>query len=229
MVAEHGLGGGTERKPLLQLFTAAHSDPCHLRRKAVDQLSLLFQQVFGDQRGHRHIDVAGFLEFTVQNVLDVFPDGVAVWTQDHKSLHAGIVDQFCFFADIGIPLGKIVLHTGDLFNFFILCHDVSLNFNLQYWGKIPLIGTCNTLFYRLSAVLSTYSAQDPNRAVQAIKAEARLCGFKKSGMTEPINRKRQAARFKIAAYPHTECSNQLVISTAAFRPIHAICIYFVER
>ena len=128
VVAEHGLGGRPERQPLLQLVAAAHGDPGHLRGKAVDQFAFLFQQALRDQRGHRHVFVAGFFELTVHDPLNVLPDGVAVWTQDHKSLHAGIVDQLRLLADIRIPLGEIVLHTGDLFHFFVLCHDSSLNF-----------------------------------------------------------------------------------------------------
>ena len=36
VVAEHGLGGGTEGKTLFQLLAAAHGDPGDLRGKAVD-------------------------------------------------------------------------------------------------------------------------------------------------------------------------------------------------
>ena len=71
---------------------------------------------------------SGLFKLPVHDPLNVFPDSVAVWTQDHKSLHAGIVDQLRLLADVRIPLGEIVLHTGDLFHFFVLCHDSSLNF-----------------------------------------------------------------------------------------------------
>ena len=128
VVAEHGLRGGSERQPLLQLVAAAHGDPSHLRGKAVDQFAFLFQQALRDQRGHCHVLVSGLFKLPVHDPLNVFPDSVAVWTQDHKSLHAGIVDQLRLLADVRIPLGEIVLHTGDLFHFFVLCHDSSLNF-----------------------------------------------------------------------------------------------------
>ena len=128
VVAEHGLRGGSEGQALFQLVATAHGDPSHLGGETVDQFAFLFQQALRDQRGHCHVLVSGLFKLPVHDPLNVFPDSVAVWTQDHKSLHAGIVDQLRLLADVRIPLGEIVLHTGDLFHFFVLCHDSSLNF-----------------------------------------------------------------------------------------------------
>ena len=122
MVAEHRLGRRTEGQTLLQLFAAAHRDPCDLGRKAVDQLAFLFQQAFGDQDGHRDVFMAGLLELRVHDALDVFPDRIAVWPQDRKALDGRILDQLRLAADIGVPLGKIDLHIGDLLDFLFFRH-----------------------------------------------------------------------------------------------------------
>ncbi len=113
MIAEHGLGGGTEGQPLLQLLAAAHGDPGHLGGKAVDQLALLLQKALRDEHGHGHVFMAGLFELGVHNALDILPDGIAIGPQDGKALHAGIFHQLRLAADIGIPLGKILLHGGD--------------------------------------------------------------------------------------------------------------------
>ena len=139
MVAEHGLGRGAERQALLQLLAAAHRHPCDLGRKAVDQLALLLQQALGDQNGHRHVLVAGLLELTVHDALDILPDRVAVGTQDREALDAGVLDQLRLAADVGIPLGEIVLHVGDLFNLLVLCHVVFSSFSAagRPTGTVP--------------------------------------------------------------------------------------------
>ena len=124
VVAEHGLGRGAERQTLLQLFAAAVGDPRHLRRKALHQLALFFQQALRDQHGHRHIDVTGLFELGVHVFLDVLPNGVAIRAQDQKALDAGVVHQLRLQANIRIPLGEILLHGSDRFHIsLILSHS----------------------------------------------------------------------------------------------------------
>ena len=122
MVAEHGLGRRAEGQTLLELFAAAHCDPGDLRREAVDELAFFFQQAFGDQDGHRHVLMAGLFELGVHDALDVLPDRVAVRAQDRKALDRRILDQLGLAADIGVPLGKIDLHIGDLLHFLLFRH-----------------------------------------------------------------------------------------------------------
>ena len=124
MVAEHGLGGGAEGQALFQLLTAAHGDPGNFRSKAIDKLPFLLQKALRDQNGHRNIDMAGFLKLGVHDILHVFPDGIAIGAQNGKTLDRGILDELCLAADIGIPLGKIGFHIGDLFYFFLFRHGV---------------------------------------------------------------------------------------------------------
>ena len=93
--------------------------------EAVDELALLLQPALGDQNGHRHVLVAGLLELTVHDALDILPDRVAVGTQDREALDAGVLDQLRLAADIGVPLGKIDLHIGDLLDFLFFRHIAS--------------------------------------------------------------------------------------------------------
>ena len=124
VLAEQRLGRRADTVALLELLTAAHRDPRALRREALDVVLFLLQQGFRDQ--HRHIDVlcAGLLEFRIHQTLDIFPNGVTVRTVDKHALDRGIVDQLCLFADIRVPLGKIDLHIGDLFNFLFFGHSL---------------------------------------------------------------------------------------------------------
>lgn len=66
--------------------------------------------------------MAGLFELGVHDALDVLPDRVAVRAQDRKALDRRILDQLGLAADIGVPLGKIDLHIGDLLHFLLFRH-----------------------------------------------------------------------------------------------------------
>ena len=46
VITEHSLRSRTESKSLFKLFAAAHSDPCYLRCKSVDEFSFFFEKAF---------------------------------------------------------------------------------------------------------------------------------------------------------------------------------------
>ena len=69
--------------------------------------------------------MASLFEFAVHDALDVLPDRVAVGAQDREALDGRILDQLRLAADIGVPLGKIDLHIGDLLDFLFFRHIVS--------------------------------------------------------------------------------------------------------
>ena len=125
VVAEHRFARGAECERLLQLLAAALCDPCHLGGKAVDELAFLPEKALGDQNGHRHILMAGLFEFAVHDLLDVFPDRIAVGTQNGEALYRSVLHQLGLAADVGVPLSKIGLHIGDLLNQFFFRHDIS--------------------------------------------------------------------------------------------------------
>ena len=92
MLTEQGFGGRTHTQTLGKLFTAAHRNPCTFRGKTFYMILFLLEQTFGNK--HRHIDIfmAGTLKTSVHILLDIFPDSIAVGTNDHTALHAGIID-----------------------------------------------------------------------------------------------------------------------------------------
>ena len=129
MLAEQGLGGGADAVALLQLVGPAAGHPGALRGKALHVVLLLLKQGLGDEHGQVHVLMAGLLELRVQDVLDVFPDGVAIGPVDEHALDAGIVDELGLFAHVGEPLGEVHLHVGDLLHLLlVLCHSHSQSF-----------------------------------------------------------------------------------------------------
>ena len=146
VLAEQSLRGGADAQALLQLFAAAHRDPCDLRREAVDQLAFLFQQAFGDQHRHGHVFVAGCLKAAIQNFLDVLPDCIAIGAQHNKALDTGIFNQLCLGADIRIPLCEINFLCGDCFDhfFLIVCHWFPSHFLTKLHASMPHYCICSS-------------------------------------------------------------------------------------
>ena len=140
VITEHSLRSRTESKSLFKLFAAAHSDPCYLRCKSVDEFPFFFEKAFRDQDRHCHVDMSGFLELCIHDLLHILPDGITIGAKDGKALNRCILDKFCFSADIGIPLSKILLHIGNLLNFFLFRHIV-----------LPFIGNKPVLFHIIHA------------------------------------------------------------------------------
>ena len=99
--------------------------PCYLRRKSFHMILLFLQKAFRNQQGHINIFNALFFEFLVQNILNIFPDGIPVGAVNKHALDGRIVDQLCLGAHIGKPLGEIDLHIGDLLHLFLFCHCFS--------------------------------------------------------------------------------------------------------
>ena len=125
MLAEQRLAGGADAVALFQGVAAAHGHPGALRGEALHVVLLLLQEGFGDQHGQVDILVARFLKALVQLRLNILPDGVAIGAVDEHALDGGVVDQLRLFAHVGVPLGEIHLHVGDLFHFLfvILSHS----------------------------------------------------------------------------------------------------------
>ena len=82
----------------------------------------LLQKALGDQHGHIDVLHAHLLKLRIHDVLNVLPDGIAIGPVNEDALYGGVVDQLCLFAHIGVPLGKIDLHIGDLLDFLFFRH-----------------------------------------------------------------------------------------------------------
>ncbi len=125
---------GRKGKALFKLIAAAHRHPCDLGSESIDQLTFLFEQALRDQNGHRHILVSGLFELGVHQALHVLPDGEAIGAQDGEALDAGVLNKLHLAADVGIPLGKIVLQIRDLFYLFLsfAMFMFSLSFRIEF-------------------------------------------------------------------------------------------------
>ena len=123
MLAEQGLRRGANGQALGQTVLSAKGDPRTLGRKALHVILLLGQKALGNKHRHIYVLMTQRLKASVQILLNVFPNRIAVGAKDHTTLNAGVVHQLCFFHHVGIPLCKIGIHGRDLFNhFLIVCH-----------------------------------------------------------------------------------------------------------
>ena len=123
VLAEQRLGRRADAQALGQLLAAADRDPRALRREALDVILLLLQEAFGNKHRHGDVFMSRLLEFPVQRVHDVLPDGIAIGAHDEQALYRGIVHELRLDADVREPLGKVDLHVGDLLDFFLFGHS----------------------------------------------------------------------------------------------------------
>ena len=131
MLAEEGLGGGADGQAVLQLLAAAHGDPGALGGEALHMVLLLLEQGLGNQHGEVYVFVPGLLKAPVQLALYVLPNGVAVGAVNEHALDGAVVDELRFLADVGVPLGEILVPGGDGVHLpFIHSHSVSVPFRI---------------------------------------------------------------------------------------------------
>jgi hypothetical protein len=88
MLAEKSLGRGTNRKTLGKSVLTAKGYPSALGSKALNVVLLFLKKAFGDKHRHIYIFYACFFKATVKVFLDIFPDAVAVGTDNHTALNA---------------------------------------------------------------------------------------------------------------------------------------------
>ena len=125
VVTEQRLRGGADTEPLIEFLLAAHGDPGDFRGKTFDMVLLFLEQALGDEHGHADIDMAGLLELVVKDALDVLPDGISVRPDDHAALYAGVADKLRLKADVGVPLGEVLIHGRNVVDHFLLfCHSM---------------------------------------------------------------------------------------------------------
>ena len=138
MLTEQRLGGGPDGVALLQLVHTAVGNPGALRGKTLHVILFLLQQALGNQQGHIHVLHALLFELLVHDVLDILPDGVAVGPVDENALDGRIINQLGLGAHVREPLGKVLLHIGNLLNLLLFCHfDHPLRFLPKVSSIIP--------------------------------------------------------------------------------------------
>ena len=124
VLAEQRFGGRTDCQTLGQLVLTANGDPSALGCKALNVILFLLKQGLGDQHGHVHVLVTRSLKSCVQILLDIFPDRIAVGTDDHAAVHTGIIHQLSLLDNVGVPLTEVNVHGCDLFNLFFFSHCI---------------------------------------------------------------------------------------------------------
>ena len=115
-ITKQRLRSRSDTKSFQQLALPAMRHPRHLRRKAFHMIFFFIQKTFRNKQRHIHVLYSGFFKTTVQFVLDIFPQRVSCRLDNHTAFHRRIIDQFCFFYYIGIPLREILLHTCNGFH-----------------------------------------------------------------------------------------------------------------
>src|SRR5699024_7767589 len=70
-----------------------------------------------------------FLYLAIEFVANIFPSGISVWFNDHRSPNDPIIDKFSLLYNIRIALSKIFFHRCHFFNvLFIFTHIKHLLF-----------------------------------------------------------------------------------------------------
>ena len=110
VLAEESLRSRADAKSVLKLLITAVSYPCNLRSKALNVILFLLEKALRDEHRHTNILVTCSLEHTVEDTLHILPYSVAIRTYYHTALNTCIFYQLCFFADICVPLSKILVH-----------------------------------------------------------------------------------------------------------------------
>ena len=129
MIAKEGFGGRANAKPLCQFFASAMGNPCHFGSKSLYMIFLLLEQAFRNKHRHINIFMSGCFKTGIQILLNVFPNCITVRFKHHAASHTGIIYQFRFFYDVGVPLCEVFLHGSDRLNHFLLiCHLIQSPF-----------------------------------------------------------------------------------------------------
>ena len=109
MLAKQGFGCWANTKSFVKLFVTANSYPSTFRGKALNMVLFLLEQAFGNKHRHINIFVTCFLKSSVKVSLDILPDSITVWTNNHTSLNTAIINKLCLFYNVGVPLCKVLV------------------------------------------------------------------------------------------------------------------------
>ncbi len=96
-----------------------------LGREAFDVLRLLREEIHRDKKREVRVLVPRRLKAFIKLGLDIFPDCVAVRTDNHCALDRAVIDETGFDDHVGIPLREILFDIGYLFNKIIFTHKLT--------------------------------------------------------------------------------------------------------
>ena len=123
---ENRLACRADDEGLGERFAAADRHDRNFRRKSFDVLRLARHIAVRDKQREIGILMPRRLDARVQLLLDVFPDGVTVRTDYHRTLDGAVIDEFRLDDDVRIPTGKIRFNIRDLIDKLIIFRHMLL-------------------------------------------------------------------------------------------------------
>ena len=108
-----GLGEFTGRNhfPILKL-EAVMSDDSTFGREALNMSGFFFEIAHRNEQGEVGVLVSRVLEPLVELALDLLPEPVTPWLDNHAAAHFRIFGKICGADDLLIPFGKVFIPGG---------------------------------------------------------------------------------------------------------------------
>ena len=117
----NGFGGGADDELFFKAGGGVDNDTCTVgvvHETVVGNHGAFFGEAFymlgftaeerlGDEEGEVSVLVAGGFEHVVEGTLHFFPDGVAIWFDDHASANGGVFGQIGADNELVVPFGVV--------------------------------------------------------------------------------------------------------------------------
>src|SRR6266496_3070792 len=97
------LAGRTNSKRLFEFLAATTRHPCDFGGETLDVLGFALQETAWDKQWEVSIDNVSLFKTPVQVLLDVFPDGIAVRTNNHAATYGRVIGQFSLAYYLVVP------------------------------------------------------------------------------------------------------------------------------
>ena len=97
-----------------EFLTAGVRHDGYLRREPLNVFGFLLEKAFGNQHWEIGILMPRLLEHPIESLLHLFPNGVAVWPDDHAALDRRIIRQFGRSNHIRVPSRVVFAALGNL-------------------------------------------------------------------------------------------------------------------
>src|SRR4030095_6572410 len=91
------------------------SDNSDLRGESFNVFGFFLKKTFRYEQREVGVLMARFLEHSIKRLLHLFPNGVAVWSNDHAALNGSVIGEFSGSNHIRIPSGVVFATLGHLY------------------------------------------------------------------------------------------------------------------
>src|SRR6266566_5080761 len=103
-MANNGLARRANGKWLFEFLTASTCHPGQFWSKPCDMLCFFLDKTARNKHREVGIEHSGFLEAVIHVSLYMFPDGIAIRSNDHTAAHRRVVGQFRLTHYLVVPL-----------------------------------------------------------------------------------------------------------------------------